>query len=401
MTLELLATLMLALSAPGLAYLLLLTVAALLPAARPAAPAARRAPRIAIVVPAHDEAEGIAATIANLRGALPPSFPGRIVVIADNCTDATALRARQAGADVIERHDPARRGKGRALAHAFASLPGYDWYLVIDADSRVDAGYFEAMRRAMARPADALQCRYLGLTRADGADGPRDLLAQIAWFGWNLVRPRGRARLGLSCGILGNGFALSRATLERLPYDSGSIVEDADYHAQMLRAGLRVQWVDDATLRAAAAPDARAAAVQRGRWVGGRLAMLRQLPADLRAALSGQWRLADAVCDLLLPPLALLGAWLLLALGLSAFLAPGARLALAGAALASMAVIAAHLAAALLLGGAQRRHWLALLRLPAYMLWALAVLPNAWICAVRDSRWTRTPRAPHSSGDTR
>src|SRR3546814_20308483 len=68
---------------------------------------------LAILVPAHDEADSIAPTVAALAAAAPGA---RILVVADNCGDATAALAREAGADVIERRDLSKRGKGFALA---------------------------------------------------------------------------------------------------------------------------------------------------------------------------------------------------------------------------------------------------------------------------------------------
>src|SRR5205823_1926102 len=81
-------------------------------------PAAQaRAPRlaIAVVVPAHDEEAGIAATVQSLLALDYPRDLFRIFVIADNCSDETAARAREAGATVLVRDDAARRGKVYAL----------------------------------------------------------------------------------------------------------------------------------------------------------------------------------------------------------------------------------------------------------------------------------------------
>ena len=41
----------------------------------------------------------------------PPELV-RVCVVADNCTDGTATVARAAGAECIERNDPAKHGKG-------------------------------------------------------------------------------------------------------------------------------------------------------------------------------------------------------------------------------------------------------------------------------------------------
>src|SRR5438067_638045 len=73
----------------------------------------RRGP-VAVLVPAHDEQALIGQTVRSILPQLTKD--DRLFVIADNCADATADVARSAGAAVIERSDPDRRGKGYALA---------------------------------------------------------------------------------------------------------------------------------------------------------------------------------------------------------------------------------------------------------------------------------------------
>ena len=76
-----------------------------------------------VIVPAHNEAEVIERTVSSLRKIDWPADRFRVLVVADNCTDTTAVLARGAGAEVLERHDPTLRGKGYALAFAFQSEP--------------------------------------------------------------------------------------------------------------------------------------------------------------------------------------------------------------------------------------------------------------------------------------
>src|SRR3954469_23563848 len=75
-------------------------------------------PRLLFLVPAHDEELLIASCVRSLLGLRYPAERIEIVVIADNCTDGTAQRARAAGARCLERNDPARPGKPRAIAWA-------------------------------------------------------------------------------------------------------------------------------------------------------------------------------------------------------------------------------------------------------------------------------------------
>src|SRR4051794_30113861 len=70
--------------------------------------APKNRPPCAVLIPAHNEEEGLAATLENVRGQLRPS--DRLVVIADNCNDNTAAVARAGGAEVVVRQDGDRRG---------------------------------------------------------------------------------------------------------------------------------------------------------------------------------------------------------------------------------------------------------------------------------------------------
>src|SRR3546814_2979484 len=73
---------------------------------------------LAILVPAHDEADSIAPTVAALAAAAPGA---RILVVADNCGDATAALAREAGADVIERRSEEHTSELQSLMrHSYA-----------------------------------------------------------------------------------------------------------------------------------------------------------------------------------------------------------------------------------------------------------------------------------------
>lgn len=283
--------------------------------------------------------------------------------------------------------DPDRRGKGWALQHAFDHIEA-DWYLVIDADTDVEPGFLAAMRRAIDGGADALQCRYLV---RDALRSRRGTLAEVAWSAWNVLRPRGRDALGLSAGILGNGFALSRQTLDRVPYLAHSIVEDVEYHVLLVQAGLRVTWVDDALVRGDMPQASAAAGVQRARWEGGRLRLACERVPSLLAEVgrTGRWRLLDPVADLLLLPLVLHVVLLLLALGLA--LVGGAR-PVAITAAAALGMVAVHVLTGLVLIRAQAAHWRALAGVPGYFLWKLLLTTRIVRSARGQATWVRTER---------
>ena len=97
-----------------------------------------RTAQVVALIPARNEAATIQDGIKALQGQERP--PDRILVIANNCTDETADRARSAGADVLVM--VANRGKkAGALNHALTlTLPGLsddDWVFIQDADTTI------------------------------------------------------------------------------------------------------------------------------------------------------------------------------------------------------------------------------------------------------------------------
>jgi len=106
-----------------------------------------RYPSFLVLIPAHNEATGIAATIQSIHSAGYPLGKLRVITLADNCTDNTAEIARATGSEVWERNDPANLGKGQALAWAFqqVSRDTFDFAAIIDADTVVDAAFFSAI----------------------------------------------------------------------------------------------------------------------------------------------------------------------------------------------------------------------------------------------------------------
>ena len=104
----------------GTAHLLLLLGAAICGRTRVAGD--HRGVRFAVVIPAHNEEADIAAAVGSVQRSAYPQRMRRTIVVADNCTDRTAEVARRAGAEVWERIDSIRRGKGHALAWAFGKL---------------------------------------------------------------------------------------------------------------------------------------------------------------------------------------------------------------------------------------------------------------------------------------
>ncbi len=391
------ALLLIVLTLPGTVELALVTFGALLP------PRAReygdhrgtQDVRLAIVVPAHDEEAGLPGTLESLLACDEPPAAADIVVIADNCTDRTATIGRSYGVTVLERDDSTRRGKGFALDYAFHYLQeldqpgaGYTGYAVVDADTRVDSNFCQAIRSAFAIGAGACQC----VNRVSNADANRRTrLQNIAFLAINLLRPRGRERLGLSAGILGTGFALHANVVRAMPYTSFSIVEDLEYHLRLVRAGYRVRFVEESSVWSDMPTSNDAARSQRARWEGGRLRLIRVHAAALIAEIVARGRLSllEPLLELLLLPLSYHVLLLAIMTGLAAAFGGFAFL----YAVSALGLVALHVTLAMVMGGSGVRDWQALMTAPFLLVCKIANLPAIIHAARGGADWKRTSRS--------
>jgi cellulose synthase/poly-beta-1,6-N-acetylglucosamine synthase-like glycosyltransferase len=299
---------------PGVVETALLTVAFWL--AREQTPEVKKrndAFRLAILVAAHDEEDLIARTVNSLLAACSSET---VTVIAHNCSDQTSDRAASAGARVWALTGP--QGKGYALEDGFRRLlaEGADAVLVVDADSVVAPGLVNAVKDSLAAGADAVQCRY-ELQPAE--NNPRELLRALAFRAFNHLRALGRETLGLSAGIYGCGFALSRRALEAVPYQARSGVEDLEYHLDMTLRGLRVRYLPHVSVWSEVPSSTTGDRTQQARWDRGRRQVAQRYAGrTLGALLRGRWSAVEAWMNAASLPLALQAVALAM-LGFAAF----------------------------------------------------------------------------------
>lgn len=180
------------------------------------APGDRRA---SIVIPALDEADRIAGTVAAVRAALADLDADggvEIVVVDDGSRDRTADAALEAGADQVVVH-PANRGKGAAVRSGVAAARGRT-VAFTDADLSYSP---DQLRRVIAAIEDGWDVavgnrRHPGTTTAVGAGTVRDLgsrLINLVTLAVLLSHPR-----DTQCGL--KGF---RSDVARLVFGLGRI----------------------------------------------------------------------------------------------------------------------------------------------------------------------------------
>ena len=380
------------LALPATAISLYLLILTLLSHAPPVALRSSRRLRFDVIVPAHNEAAVIEGVVASLRKLDWPADGFRVLVIADNCTDSTAVLARAAGAEVLERRDTEHRGKGYALAYAFQASQAHGWayaVVVVDADTEVSPNLLEAFATRIENGAAVIQAHYRVL---NSQASWRTRLMAIAMASFHRVRSRARERLRLSCGIRGNGWCITHRLLRQAPYRAFSLTEDIEYGIDLGLAGYRVRYADEANVAAMMVSGEQAARTQRQRWEGGRLQLIRsRTPALLRAARGPDGGVClDLALDLLVLPLsyAAINVAVLIVLASVALLWEPSMEIWLWLALGCGASLLLYVLRGWQLSGVGMRGLVDLLRAPFFVLWKVLLMLRAH----KSAEWVRTKR---------
>jgi len=355
--------------------------------------------RFAVIIPAHDEELLLPRLLASCWKLAYPRELFDVHVIADNCSDRTAIVARDGGAVVHERTDSRLRGKGYALGWLFETLAhqhaNYDAYAIVDADSVVADNLLAVFNAHLARGDQAIQC-YYGVQNQD--QGWPAMLRHVALVLYNGTRPKGRDRLGLSAGLRGNGMCFAAPVMERFGWNAVTLTEDAEFHLRLLEAGIRVRYAPQTSVIADMPVTLRQARTQNVRWERGRLQLARLHGPRLltKGLIQCDPARLDAVAELVLPPLSILGAMAVMGLVLSTVFRARSAYRLARLV---MAGLASYVFGGLLIAHERPRAYLALLMAPPYAAWKVGVYILAAL-RIRDSRWLRTERSPTSEVKT-
>lgn len=184
--------------------------------------------RIAILIPARDEAEAL----PHLFESLGPELAGRTVVVDNGSRDATAEVARAAGARVVP--EP-RAGYGRACLAGIESLRRAppDVLVFLDADDFAATGQFDVLLRPLDEDRADL---VIGEREAPGGEGVR----WHARLGNRFVLAVMRRLYGAEIRDMGPFRAIRWTTLESLGLDDTNYGWYVQMQVRALKAGTRV-----------------------------------------------------------------------------------------------------------------------------------------------------------------
>lgn len=250
-----------------------------------------RGRRVVAVVPAHNEAASIGRTLAALEAqTCRPEF---VVVVADNCTDETAVTARGCGAAVVETVGNTHKKAGalnQVLAGLIPQLDDSDVILVQDADSFLDRDFVAGGIQAFAtrRALGAVGGTFRGQGPPAQAGVSERFLAHLqdnefARYARDVRRLHGRCLVVTGTAAMfrvGTLRQVSRARLSGvLPpgdgrggvYDTSVLTEDNELSFAVQTLGFRLLAPPALTLVTEVMPTWRALWRQRLRWKRGAL----------------------------------------------------------------------------------------------------------------------------------
>lgn len=264
-------------------------------------------PRVAVLIPAHNEQFVIRDTLASIKDQLMDG--DRLLVVADNCVDHTAEAAILLGAEVTVRNERGLRGKGYALDHGIRYLErtgAPEIVIFVDADCQVGPGSIDRLARTSAQSMRPVQGAYLM-----NPPRPARKLASIVAFAWKVrdfVRPLGWMRLGLPCQLSGSGMAFPWHIIRSANLANDHLVEDLKQGLDLALSGVFPLFCPEAVVTSDVGKGGEPSNAQRARWEHGTIAtILQYLPRLLlRLLQTRSLPLLAVTLDLGVPPLAFL-----------------------------------------------------------------------------------------------
>lgn len=384
----------------AIGYLLVFVVLRALQVCDQAVPSPAPTTRFAIVIPAYNEADCLSDTLRQGQSIDYPVELFQIFVVADNCTDATAEIARQSGACCLERHDPARGGKGHALAWALPQIldETFDAVVVLDADCHLDVTSLRRVDWFLREGHPVVQLNHRVLNPDESAISYAAAVGRTLEYDLFFAP---KSRVGGAVLLVGTGMVFAARILSDHPWQAHTCAEDTEYTVQLTRAGVPVRFLSNAHIGCRSVTSAMDLNVQRKRWASGNLQLGRTqaLRWIVQATLGGRWRLADLAWSLLLAsrPLWLLHlALTLLSAGLAGILAHRGVIApwprpILYATVALPILYGVYFLSGIIWLGVTARRVLLLVQAPLVIARLIQIALRALFSPV-ETRWARTPR---------
>lgn len=258
----------------------------------------------AVVIAAHNEEKVIGQLVENLQHMNYPREMYDIFVVADNCTDKTALIAKESGALVHERFNLEQRGKGYAMEWMFEKLftmkRKYDGVVIFDADNLVHPDFLMEMNNRLCKGERVIQ-GYLD------AKNPCDTWVSgtfaISFWVVNHIWHLAKYNIGLSSVLGGTGMCIATDILKQHGWGATCLTEDLEFTMKVLLKGVPTTWAHDAIVYDEKPLTFMQSWRQRKRWAQGHFDVAsRYIPKLIYQGIKQRdIRMLDAVVHLIQP----------------------------------------------------------------------------------------------------
>lgn len=238
--------------------------------------------RIAVLIAARNEEAVIGQLLDSVRAQNYPSELLDAYVVADNCTDATAVIARAHGAEVFARQDTRHVGKGYALQFLLDRIRErrhYDAYLVLDADNILDPNFVREITAVHDQGYGVVTCY-----RNSKNYGDNWISAGYALWFLREARYLNGARMaaGSSCAVSGTGFLFSDEVLRKCGgWHFFLLTEDIEFTIDNVVRDVKIGYARNAVLYDEQPTLFRQSWRQRMRWSKGYLQVFRKYASRL------------------------------------------------------------------------------------------------------------------------
>ena len=276
--------------------------------------------RIAVLIAARNEEAVIGQLLDSVRAQNYPPELLDAYVVADNCTDATAVIARAHGAEVFARQDTRHVGKGYALQFLLDRIRErrhYDAYLVLDADNILDPNFVREITAVHDQGYGVVTCY-----RNSKNYGDNWISAGYALWFLREARYLNGARMaaGASCAVSGTGFLFSDEVLRKCGgWHFFLLTEDIEFTIDNVVRDVKIGYARNAVLYDEQPTLFRQSWRQRMRWSKGYLQVFGKYGGKLiRGILRGSFSCYDMAMNIM-PAAILTGASAVINLGAAVY----------------------------------------------------------------------------------
>jgi cellulose synthase/poly-beta-1,6-N-acetylglucosamine synthase-like glycosyltransferase len=258
----------------NIAYLLILSLAGLVPGKKAPASAAEKK-RIAVLITSYNEDEVIVNTV---KGATQHNYPSnkfRVYVAADHLQPSTIALLKELNAEIHEVKF-ATGSKARSLNYLLNTIgkDKYDIALVLDGDNIMLPGFLEKVNASFQQGFASVQAH----RTAKNSNTAIAILDGISEEINNHLFRRGQRAIGFSSTLIGSGMAFEFEALRNI-YNKPGILDnpacDREVDFEMMKAGTIIEYRDDAILLDEKVSTKNVFQNQRRRWLESQLSHLR------------------------------------------------------------------------------------------------------------------------------